>query len=87
MSGTRQTSMFVLPLALKVLLAGLETFISRRRSLADYWSSTATKTRRSIVGGFVPGIIFNQAEPGLVYARTDIGGACLSRPMANDGFR
>ncbi|MEQ0564077.1 cellulose binding domain-containing protein [Amycolatopsis sp. NEAU-NG30] len=26
-------------------------------------------------GGFVPGIIFNQAERGLVYARTDIGGA------------
>jgi len=26
-------------------------------------------------GGFVPGIIFNQTEPGLVYARTDIGGA------------
>jgi xyloglucan-specific exo-beta-1,4-glucanase len=26
-------------------------------------------------GGYVPGIIFNQTEPGLVYARTDIGGA------------
>ncbi|HOU12922.1 MAG TPA: PKD domain-containing protein [Anaerolineae bacterium] len=26
-------------------------------------------------GGFVPGIIFNTTEPGLVYARTDIGGA------------
>ncbi|UVS80724.1 cellulose binding domain-containing protein [Actinokineospora sp. UTMC 2448] len=26
-------------------------------------------------GGFVPGIVFNQTEPGLVYARTDIGGA------------
>lgn len=26
-------------------------------------------------GGFVPGIIYNQSEPGLVYARTDIGGA------------
>jgi hypothetical protein len=26
-------------------------------------------------GGFVPGIVFNQREPGLVYARTDIGGA------------
>src|SRR5690242_12927994 len=25
-------------------------------------------------GGFVPGIIFNQTEPGLAYARTDIGG-------------
>lgn len=26
-------------------------------------------------GGFVPGIIFNQKEPNLIYARTDIGGA------------
>jgi hypothetical protein len=26
-------------------------------------------------GGFVPGVIFNETEQGLVYARTDIGGA------------
>src|SRR4051794_12313658 len=26
-------------------------------------------------GGFVPGIIFNQTKPNLIYARTDIGGA------------
>ncbi|AOS63914.1 WD40/YVTN/BNR-like repeat-containing protein [Actinoalloteichus hymeniacidonis] len=26
-------------------------------------------------GGFVPGIVFNQTEPNLIYARTDIGGA------------
>src|SRR6266545_2331225 len=26
-------------------------------------------------GGFVPGIIFNQSQQNLIYARTDIGGA------------
>src|ERR1700743_3103847 len=26
-------------------------------------------------GGFIPGIIFNQTQPNLVFARTDIGGA------------
>ena len=26
-------------------------------------------------GGFVPGIVFNQTERNLIYARTDIGGA------------
>jgi photosystem II stability/assembly factor-like uncharacterized protein len=43
---------------------------------------TATPSRKYswrnaeiVGGGFVPGIIFNQSEPGLVYARTDIGGA------------
>ncbi|WP_432534703.1 sialidase family protein [Kineococcus arenarius] len=28
-----------------------------------------------VAGGFVPGIVFSRAERGLVYARTDIGGA------------
>lgn len=35
------------------------------------WNSVATGAG----GGFVPGIIFNQTEPNLIYARTDIGGA------------
>ncbi|GAA2387998.1 xyloglucanase [Catellatospora methionotrophica] len=34
-------------------------------------------------GGFVPGIVFNQSEPGLVYARTDIGGAYRWQPSTS----
>jgi hypothetical protein len=35
----------------------------------------AWKNVQVVGGGFVPGIIYSEAEPGLVYARTDIGGA------------
>ncbi|MDP9173485.1 MAG: carbohydrate-binding protein [Planctomycetota bacterium] len=30
---------------------------------------------RIVAGGFVPGIVFSSKQPGLIYARTDIGGA------------
>ncbi|MFC5468945.1 X2-like carbohydrate binding domain-containing protein [Cohnella suwonensis] len=40
-------------------------------SEAYNWKSVVTGAG----GGFVPGIIFNQTQPNLIYARTDIGGA------------
>lgn len=38
-------------------------------------SSYSWQNVEIVGGGYVPGIIFNASEPGLVYARTDIGGA------------
>jgi len=45
------------------------------RALAAPSEPYSWKNVEIVGGGFVPGIIFNTAEPGLVYARTDIGGA------------
>ncbi|WP_167957706.1 X2-like carbohydrate binding domain-containing protein [Anaerosporobacter faecicola] len=47
-------------------LASTETIPSESYS----WNNVALNG-----GGFVPGIIFNETEPNLIYARTDIGGA------------
>src|SRR5262249_46402520 len=47
-------------------------------ALAPAAASAQTTTWRNVPivgGGFVPGIVFNTAEPNLIYARTDIGGA------------
>ena len=41
----------------------------------------AFKNVQTVGGGFVPVIIFNQTEAGLVYARTDIGGAYRQDPV------
>src|ERR1051325_5038674 len=34
-------------------------------------------------GGFIPGIVFSQTEPNLVYVRTDIGGAYRLDPTTS----
>src|SRR5207247_2223358 len=45
-------------------------------------SGTYTWRNAQIVGGgFVPSIIYNQTQPDLVYARTDIGGAYRRDPL------
>ena len=49
--------------------------------LAQTPPSYTFKNVQIVGGGFVPGIIFNQTEAGLVYARTDIGGAYRQDPV------
>src|SRR5262245_2964479 len=80
MSRTRQTSIFILLPAL-VLLAGLGTSLLSGRSSAQTTQPYTWRNAQIVGGGFVPGIIFNQTEPGLVYARTDIGGAYRQDPV------
>jgi xyloglucan-specific exo-beta-1,4-glucanase len=41
------------------------------------------KNVQIVGGGFVPGIIYSESQPGLVYARTDIGGAYRLDPATN----
>ncbi|MEH1128550.1 xyloglucanase [Micromonospora sp. CPCC 206061] len=63
----------------------VDAHVSRRTLLAAGLAIPAVPGHRGttyrwrnvemVGGGFVPGIVFNQTEPGLVYARTDIGGA------------
>ncbi|WP_339261375.1 X2-like carbohydrate binding domain-containing protein [Paenibacillus sp. FSL R5-0713] len=52
-------------------LGGLAGTTSAAPSDAYEWKNVVTGAG----GGFVPGIIFNESEKDLIYARTDIGGA------------
>ena len=63
----------VIPLAVfsPAMAAGKNADPPAAPAAVDYeWSNAAISG-----GGYVPGIIYNQTEEGLVYARTDIGGA------------
>jgi xyloglucan-specific exo-beta-1,4-glucanase len=53
---------------------------------AQVFAQTPQYTWRNVQifgGGFIPGIVFNQTEPNLVYTRTDIGGAYRLDPATN----
>src|SRR5262245_49060618 len=80
MSRTHKTSIFALLLTL-ALFAGPGTSSLSGRSSAQTTPSYTWRNAQIVGGGFVPGIIFNQTEPGLVYARTDIGGAYRQDPV------
>jgi xyloglucan-specific exo-beta-1,4-glucanase len=51
-------------------LAALVLTISASAQASYVWRNVEI-----VGGGFVPGLVFNLAEPNLIYARTDIGGA------------
>jgi len=52
----------------------------RLRATAGEVATYTWRNAQIVGGGFVPGIVFNRGEPGLVYARTDIGGAYRRDP-------
>ncbi|CAH1190540.1 hypothetical protein PAECIP111892_00235 [Paenibacillus auburnensis] len=62
-----------------VLLAAMSSTLFTAFPAVTHAAASEAYTWNSVVtgagGGFVPGIIFNQTEPNLIYARTDIGGA------------
>ena len=58
-----------------VLAAGFLAVRSAPPAAAAAADPYAFKNVQIQGGGFVPGIVFNQSQQNLVYARTDIGGA------------
>ncbi|OMD45931.1 xyloglucanase [Paenibacillus borealis] len=66
-------------MGLIVLLAAMSSSLFTAFPAAAHAAASEAYNWKSVVtgagGGFVPGIIFNQTEPNLIYARTDIGGA------------
>jgi xyloglucan-specific exo-beta-1,4-glucanase len=63
---------------------GFVAYVNAPTLVAQITSQPYTWRNVEIVGGgFVPGIVFNQSEPNLVYARTDIGGAYRLDPGTN----
>jgi xyloglucan-specific exo-beta-1,4-glucanase len=62
-------------LAACAAMAGLAIPAAAAAATAEGTATTRWQNVNITAGGFVDGLVFSQAEPGLAYARTDIGGA------------
>src|SRR5262245_51673496 len=74
MRPMRRAALLALSCALagSVVLAGATAAAGERDARQPYvWHNAVTGGG----GGYVPGIVFNSTQPGLAFARTDIGGA------------
>ncbi|MFG2818380.1 cellulose binding domain-containing protein [Kitasatospora sp. NPDC048365] len=78
-----RTAVTALALSCGLAVTWLTGLHSTATAATDATASTYSWSNVRIDGGgFVPGIVFNQTEPGLVYARTDIGGAYRQDPTS-----
>lgn len=70
-AGAAVSAVGLIPAALPAAATAVTTAPAAAAATQPYaWNNVAIGG-----GGFIPGIIFNQAKAGLVYARTDVGGA------------
>ncbi|MFL6332572.1 MAG: WD40/YVTN/BNR-like repeat-containing protein [Pyrinomonadaceae bacterium] len=74
----RSLASLTLLIAAGILVAALPPFVACAQTPQYTWRNV-----QIYGGGFIPGIVFNQTEPDLVYARTDIGGAYRLDPATN----
>ena len=68
----RNRLMTPLRLTLSLVLAGVASTAAAAPAQAAGTEPYAWRNVPVVAGGFVPGIVYNPSEAGLVYARTDI---------------
>jgi hypothetical protein len=71
-----QRRTFLASIGAAAIAVGLTPTSAQGQGQAHALRADAYTWKNAVIngGGFVPGIIFNETEPNLIYARTDIGG-------------